>query len=130
VFFNKLATVSLPTQPGTGVMRFQFSLISSNSASQYIFRSMIVNHTSITIVLSLIFSSFNNQGTQAAHMTISAVFVNLLISGVFELQLITVVQAFISITTSGLPTILLFQITTTSFHCNSIFQSSNISITQ
>ena len=63
--------MSLHTQPGTGVIRFQFSLISSNSASQYIFQPIIVNHTSITIVFLLIFSSFSSQGTQAAHTTIS-----------------------------------------------------------
>jgi len=56
--------------------------------------------------------------------------VNFEISGVFELQLITVAQAFINITATGFQTILLLQITTISFQAKSIFNSSNIHITQ
>jgi hypothetical protein len=92
--------------------------ISSKLASQNIFQSIIVNQTSITIVFLLIFSSFNKLGCPAAQITISAVFVYFEISGVFELQLITVAQAFINIAVIGFPTILLLQITTTSFPDN------------
>jgi hypothetical protein len=112
------------------VIKFQLLLISSKLASQYIFQSIIVNQTSIIIVLSLIFSNFNNQGCPTAQITISADFVYFEILGVLELQLIKVAQAFISITPSGFQTILLLQTTTTSFHDKLISNSSKIHITQ
>ena len=66
------ATVNGPTHPGTGVILFPASSILLKSASPYIWPSITVNHTSITIELSLSISFFKSHGTQVATTTISA----------------------------------------------------------
>jgi len=112
------------------VILFQLLFIFSKSASQYIFQSITVNHTSIIIVLSEIISFFINKGTQVAVITISALFVYLLIFGVLLLHIVTVASLLIRILAIGSHTILLDQTMTIFFHVISILYLSSNSITQ
>jgi hypothetical protein len=121
-FFISIQTVKTQTQPGTGVILFQTMFINSVSASQYTFPSITVNHTSITIHQNFIMSTFKSSGFQAATITISEIVVYLLRCFVLLLQLITVAHAFISREVVGFQTILLLQITVTTFDSKFIFK--------
>jgi hypothetical protein len=70
-----IATVIAQTHQGTGVISCHPSFILSVSASQYIFLSITVNQTSITIALSFNISNFKSPGLHVAIITISAFFV-------------------------------------------------------
>jgi hypothetical protein len=128
VLLINIATVITQTQPGTGVILCHAKSILPVSASQYIFQSITVNHTSIIIVSFFSIFSFNKPGIQTATTTISEFFVCIVKSLVLLLQLVTVAQAFIKRAVTGFQTILLFQITVTSFQDRSIFSALKISI--
>jgi hypothetical protein len=120
VFFIRQETVNAPTQPGTGVISFPFFIIFSKSQSPYILSSITLNHTSKIIAFGCIFSTVRNFGFHIAVIIISAFFVKTSIFFVFELQIVTVAEAFISKFAIGFPTILLLPIITTFFQTTSI----------
>jgi hypothetical protein len=72
VFFISIATVKAHTQPGTGVTLLQTKSINLVSASQYIFQSSTVNHTSITKAHTFNILTFSISGFHAATTIISA----------------------------------------------------------
>jgi hypothetical protein len=88
-----MATVSLHTHPGTGVIRFPFVTMLSKSASPLrLPSSILVIHTSIITVFSPIISAVRSFGTQVAITTISDSFVLSFRKSFFVLllQLVTV----------------------------------------
>jgi len=123
-----IATVKAHTHQGTGVILCHAESIFFVSASPYIFQSITVNQTSITILHCFNIFSFNNHGCQAAIIIISAHKVYLETSFVLLLQLITVAQELIKIEVIGFQTILLLHITHISFQTRSISIDENISI--
>jgi hypothetical protein len=98
------------------------------SASHSIFQLVIVNHTSKTIAQTFIIFTFRRLGCQVATMIISACVVNFSKFLVLLLQAKIVAQAFINREIIGFQTILLLQITHTTFHSKATFCSLNSSI--
>ena len=126
--FISIATVRGPTQPGTGVIFPQTSSMFLKSASQCTFQFITVKPTSITIVPIFTIFTFTSPGFPAADITISDIPVYFSKCSVCELQLITVAHAFISKAAIGFHTMLLLQITVTTFHSKCTFKLLSISM--
>jgi len=119
-----IATVIGPTHPGTGVIGFQVFINALVSASHSISPSTTENHTSIITACLCVISGVNKWGAPVAQTMMSASWVNSVISGVCELQLITVAPWFIHIMLRGFQTILLLPIMQTFFQASSMLYSS------
>ncbi len=116
MFSISVATVIGPTHPGDGEIAETNPERSAKSASpQKLPSSNRLDPTSITIDPSFTISLVRNFGDQIATIMISAFFVISERFSVFELQVVTVAQAFISIRLIGFPTIFERPRTTTFF---------------